>query len=228
MDDLGRQTCRLALTRAERSCAVADGGRDLVPGFRRPNSLQPDDCSDDPHPRIVRFQVVLDQMSGGAQCRLEIGLMTVPLHQLVGGAPDVSVRGQFRSNQVRHVPGDRSSNTNRASLDSSSASETAKSARRPKSGTIQYGHRPTLMRHHTERPPAFGSIAHTMEGRQWLSGPLDGPIGRRSHRQVSLLTPPSRQFEQRTAVVRVAGSLRRSHTKTCLDERFLPVHVQFL
>jgi hypothetical protein len=110
----------------------------------------------------VRFQVVLDQMSGGAQCRLEIGLMTVPLHQLVGGAPDVSVRGQFRSNQVRQVPGDRSSNTNRASLDSSSASETAKSARRPKSDSIQYGHRPTLMRHHTERPPAFGSIAHTM------------------------------------------------------------------
>jgi hypothetical protein len=42
-------------------------------------------------------------MSGGAQCRMEIGSMTVPLHQLVRGAPDVSFKRQFRSNQVKQA-----------------------------------------------------------------------------------------------------------------------------
>ena len=48
----------------------------------------------DPHPRIVRVDVLLDQMSCRAQGRLEVGLMAVSLHQLAGGPPDVCFRKQ--------------------------------------------------------------------------------------------------------------------------------------
>jgi hypothetical protein len=71
-----------------------------VPGLRWSGCLQPDDHSNDSHPGVMRFQIILDQMSGGTQCRLEIGLMTVPLHQVASGSPNVCVRKQVRSNQV--------------------------------------------------------------------------------------------------------------------------------
>ena len=72
----------------------------LVPGLRWLNCLQVDDHSDDSHPGIVRFQVILDQMPSGAQCRLEIRLMAVPLHQVVRGSPNVCVKKHVRSNQA--------------------------------------------------------------------------------------------------------------------------------
>ena len=92
---LGQQSQSLRLERARPTSR-----RGLVPGLPWSSCLQPDDRSNDSHPGVVRFQVILDQMSGGTQRCLEIGLMAVPLHQLTRGAPDVSIRRQFRSNQV--------------------------------------------------------------------------------------------------------------------------------
>lgn len=74
-----------------------------VPGLRWLNCLQPYDRLNDAHPGVVRFQVILDQMPGGTQCRLEIGLMTVPLHELVRRAPDVSIRKHFVQTKLGEV-----------------------------------------------------------------------------------------------------------------------------
>jgi hypothetical protein len=230
-----------------------------VPGRQWLGCLQADDRSNDSHPVVVRFQVILDQMSGGAQCRLEIGLMAVPLHQLIRGAPDVSFRKQFRSNQVDEQICVLAQNS--ISRNSPEELVSGLAAMRLQAKGFQMRYRRRRMAHclgsnASARQGAFpgygGSCRQSHHYRSvavrlvsWVkcsrrttaidSVPLDGlpvhgrqAIGCRSRGHVGLLAPPAREFEKRVAMLGIAASLCGSHTKACLGECCLPVHVQFL
>lgn len=77
-----------------RACRLQEAVARLVHCLGSLEGLQADDRMHDPHPRVVRVNVLLDQMSCRAQGRLEVGLMAVSLHQLAGGPPDVCFRKQ--------------------------------------------------------------------------------------------------------------------------------------